>query len=126
MSTDNQNSEKIEAHIMEKFDIVQKLGKGAYGVVWKAIRKKDQRLVAVKKVFDAFHNKTDSQRTYREVMILSGLKGHPNIVNLVSLIRATNNKDIYMVFDYMEADLYTVIKSNILSEEPRRYIIYQT
>lgn len=59
-------------------------------------------------------------------MILKGLKGHPNIVNLVSLIRATNNNDIYMVFDYMEADLHTVIKSNILSEEPQRYIIYQT
>ena len=57
-------------------------------------------------------------RTYREVMILKGLKGHPNIVNLVSLIRATNNNDLYMVFDYMEADLHTVIKSNILSNEP--------
>lgn len=59
-------------------------------------------------------------------MILKGLKGHPNIVNLVSLIRATNNNDIYMVFDYMEADLHTVIKSNILSDDPQRYIIYQT
>ena len=125
MSNTNPNSEKIEPHVEEKFEIVQKLGMGAYGVVWKAIRRKDQRLVAVKKVFDAFHNKTDSQRTYREVMILCGLKGHPNIVNLVSLIRATNNNDLYMVFDYMEADLHTVIKSNILSEDPRRYIIYQ-
>lgn len=120
------NSEKIEPHVLEKFDIIQKLGMGAYGVVWKAMRKKDERLVAVKKVFDAFHNKTDSQRTYREVMILQGLKGHPNIVNLVSLIRATNNNDLYMVFDYMEADLHTVIKSNILSDDPQRYIIYQT
>ena len=59
-------------------------------------------------------------------MILKGLKGHPNIVNLVSLIRATNNNDLYMVFDFMEADLHTVIKSNILSDDPQRYIIYQT
>lgn len=56
------NSEKIEEHVLEKFDILQKLGMGAYGVVWKAVRRKDERLVAVKKVFDAFHNKTDSQR----------------------------------------------------------------
>lgn len=58
----NANSDKIEPHVLEKFDIIQKLGMGAYGVVWKALRKKDERLVAVKKVFDAFHNKTDSQR----------------------------------------------------------------
>ena len=58
----NNNNEKIEEHILERFDIVEKLGMGAYGVVWKAIKKKDQRTVAVKKVFDAFHNKTDSQR----------------------------------------------------------------
>ena len=58
----NNNSDKIEPHVLEKFDIIQKLGMGAYGVVWKALRKKDERLVAVKKVFDAFHNKTDSQR----------------------------------------------------------------
>jgi len=32
-------TEKIEPHILRKFDIVQKLGKGAYGVVWKAVDK---------------------------------------------------------------------------------------
>jgi len=29
-------SEEIEPHILRKFDIIQKLGKGAYGIVWKA------------------------------------------------------------------------------------------
>lgn len=58
MSTNN--NDKIESHVTDKFEIIQKLGMGAYGVVWKAVRKKDDRLVAVKKVFDAFHNKTDS------------------------------------------------------------------
>ena len=54
------NNDKIETHVTDKFEVIQKLGMGAYGVVWKAVRKKDDRLVAVKKVFDAFHNKTDS------------------------------------------------------------------
>ena len=46
---------------------MQKLGKGAYGVVWKAIDKQTKAVVALKKVFDAFQNATDAQRTYREV-----------------------------------------------------------
>lgn len=33
-------SEEIEPYIAKKFEIIQKLGKGAYGVVWKAIDKK--------------------------------------------------------------------------------------
>jgi mitogen-activated protein kinase 15 len=36
------------------------LGKGAYGIVWKASDKKTGGVVAVKKVFDAFHNATDA------------------------------------------------------------------
>jgi mitogen-activated protein kinase 15 len=49
---------------------LQKLGKGAYGVVWKAIDKHTRQVVAVKKVFDAFQNATDAQRTFREVIFL--------------------------------------------------------
>lgn len=33
-------AEEIEPHINRKFEIIQKLGKGAYGIVWKAIDKK--------------------------------------------------------------------------------------
>ena len=58
-------AEQVEPHILKKFQIVQKLGKGAYGVVWKAIEKKNKNVVAVKKVFDAFQNATDAQRTFR-------------------------------------------------------------
>ena len=60
-------SEEIEPHILRKFEIIQKLGKGAYGIVWKAIDRKLKTVVALKKVFDAFHNATDAQRTFREV-----------------------------------------------------------
>ncbi len=48
-------SEDIESHILRKFEIIQKLGKGAYGIVWKAIYKKTKTLVALKKVFYKIH-----------------------------------------------------------------------
>ena len=53
------------------------------------------------KVFDAFHNSTDAQRTFREVQFLYELNGHENIVHLFNCIKAENNKDLYMVFDFM-------------------------
>ena len=92
------------------------MGKGAYGVVWKAQCRKTNKIVAIKKVFDAFQNKIDSQRTFREVMYLSHLKGHPLIVNLKNVIKSKNRNDLYLVFEFMETDLSNVIMSGKLNK----------
>lgn len=77
------------------------------------------------KVFDAFQNSTDAQRTFREIVFLQELYGHENIVKLLNVIRAENDKDIYLIFDFMETDLHAVIKANILEDIHKRYIVYQ-
>ena len=107
-------SEEIDRHVLRKYEIVQKLGKGAYGIVWKAIDKKNKDMVALKKIFDAFQNATDAQRTFREILYLKQMDKHENIVQLQGVIRAENDRDIYLVFDFMETDLHAVIKANIL------------
>lgn len=63
-------SEEIDRHVTRKYEVAQKLGKGAYGIVWKAIDKKSRQTVALKKIFDAFQNATDAQRTFREIVFL--------------------------------------------------------
>jgi mitogen-activated protein kinase 15 len=118
-------SDEVEQHVLDRYEIMQKLGKGAYGIVWKAMDKKYKQIVALKKVFDAFHNATDAQRTYREVMFLQDLNGHENIIRLRNIIKAENNKDLYLVFDFMEADLHHVIRASILEEIHKQYIVYQ-
>lgn len=54
------------------------------------------------------------------------LSGHENIIRLLNVIRAENDRDIYLVFDYMETDLHAVIRANILEDIHKQYIIYQT
>jgi mitogen-activated protein kinase 15 len=101
-------SEEIDAHVLRRFEVCQRLGKGAYGIVWKAIDKRTKQTVALKKCFDAFRNATDSQRVYREVEYLRQLgagKGHDNVIRLNQVIRAENDKDLYLTFEYMETDL---------------------
>jgi len=117
-------TEEIEAHILKKYEIQQKLGKGAYGIVWKAIDKRTKHPVALKKNFDAFQNATDAQRTFREVVFLQEIS-HDNIIRLVNVIRAENDRDIYLVFDFMDTDLHAVIRANILEDIHKQYIIYQ-
>ncbi|KAK2512503.1 hypothetical protein Q9233_016255 [Columba guinea] len=52
---------EVEALVSQKYEIKRRLGKGAYGIVWKAIDRRTGEIVAVKKIFDAFRNRTDAQ-----------------------------------------------------------------
>ncbi|XP_028819470.1 mitogen-activated protein kinase 15 [Denticeps clupeoides] len=117
---------EVEDHISLRYEIKRRLGKGAYGIVWKAVDRTTGETVAVKKIFDAFRNKTDAQRTFREIMFLQEFGAHPNIIKLLNVIKAQNDKDIYLVFEYMDTDLHAVIKkANILKDVHKRYILYQ-
>jgi len=118
-------TEEIDRHVLRKYEIVQKLGRGAYGIVWRAIDKKTREVVALKKCFDAFQNATDAQRTFREIMFLQELNGHENIVRLTNVLKADNDQDIYLICDYMESDLHAVIRASILEEIHKQFIIYQ-
>lgn len=53
--------EEIDKHVLRKYDVQQKLGKGAYGIVWKAVDRATGEQVALKKIFDAFRDATDAQ-----------------------------------------------------------------
>ena len=118
-------SEEIESHILKRYELIKKQGKGAYGVVYKAMDKKTKEIVALKKNFDAFQNVTDSKRTYREITLLQELNGHDNIIKLLNVIKAENEKDIYLIFEFMETDLHTVIRSNILEPIHKQFVMYQ-
>jgi mitogen-activated protein kinase 15 len=118
-------NEEIDKHVLKRYEIVQKLGKGAYGIVWKCIDKKTKETLALKKIFGAFQNATDAQRTFREIMFLEELQDHENIIKLKDVLKAENDKDIYLIFEYMETDLHAVIRANILEDIHKRYIIYQ-
>lgn len=119
-------TDDVDGHIHEKFELQKRLGKGAYGIVWKAYDKRSRETVALKKIFDAFRNPTDSQRTFREVMFLQEFGKHPNVIKLYNIFRADNDRDIYLAFEFMEADLHNVIKKgSILKDVHKQYIMCQ-
>ncbi|CAF0862136.1 unnamed protein product [Adineta ricciae] len=116
----------VDTHILRYYEIQKRLGKGAYGIVWKATDKRSKEVVALKKIFDAFRNQTDAQRTYREIVFLREFGEHPNVIRLQNVLRADNDRDIYLVCEFMEADLHNVIrKGNILKDTHKRYVMYQ-
>jgi hypothetical protein len=44
------------------------------------------------------------------------LNNHENIVKLWNVLKADNDRDIYLVFEFMDTDLHAVIRANILEE----------
>jgi len=118
--------ERIDRSITSKYEIGERLGKGAYGIVWRAVETQTGRIVAIKKIFDAFRNMTDAQRTFREIIYLQDLRDHDNIVTLLDVHKAENDKDIYLVFEYMDADLHMVNSNNLLKPVHVPYVMYQS
>ena len=115
----------IDKNILKRYEIIKKLGKGAYGIVWRAQDRTTGKLVALKKVFGAFQNDIDAQRTYREITILRQLRMHPFIVGLVGVHRAENDDDIYLAFECLDTDVHAVIRAGILLDVHQRYIFWQ-
>uniref|UniRef100_A0A4X1UVD6 Mitogen-activated protein kinase 15 n=1 Tax=Sus scrofa TaxID=9823 RepID=A0A4X1UVD6_PIG len=117
---------EVDHRVAERYLLKRRLGKGAYGIVWKALDRRTGEVVAIKKIFDAFRNKTDAQRTFREIMLLQEFGDHPNIVRLLDVIQAENDRDIYLVFESMDTDLNAVLrKGTLLKDAHKRYIFYQ-
>ncbi|XP_006521165.1 mitogen-activated protein kinase 15 isoform X4 [Mus musculus] len=117
---------EVDRHVAQRYLIKRRLGKGAYGIVWKAMDRRTGEVVAIKKIFDAFRDQIDAQRTFREIMLLKEFGGHPNIIRLLDVIPAKNDRDIYLVFESMDTDLNAVIqKGRLLKDIHKRCIFYQ-
>jgi serine/threonine protein kinase len=100
MEDDNSSTqqEMLEEKIIIEYEIIKKLGSGAYGHVWKVKHRSTNQIYAIKKIFLAFQNKVDAQRIYREISILHKLN-HENIVKLNKIIHSEKQTDIYLVFE---------------------------
>ena len=41
------------------------------------------------------------------------------------MIKAENDLDLYLVFEYQESDLFSAIRDNVLNPIHKKYIVYQ-
>ena len=49
----------------------------------------------------------------------------PRVRRLLNALKAENDRDIYLVFEYMETDMHAVVRANILEEIHKQYCMYQ-
>lgn len=91
---------------LENYEIIDKIGEGIYGTVFKARDRKKKHLVALKKVKMEREEEGVPSTTIREIAILSELN-HENIIALKNIIHW--NKKLYLVFELGSLDLEDLI-----------------
>ncbi|XP_055532871.1 cyclin-dependent kinase 12 isoform X2 [Wyeomyia smithii] len=106
---------------VDVFDMIEQIGEGTYGQVYKARDRETNELVALKKVRLEHEKEGFPITAVREIKILRQLN-HKNIVNLREIV--TDKQDalefrkdkgsFYLVFEYMDHDLMGLLESGMV------------
>ena len=121
---------------MEKYEIITRLGGGSFADVYKALEKSTNSYVAIKTLKKKYSKWEDclELRECRSLQklndeTLSSNAGYDNIIKLKEIIFIKEKGTLNLVFEYLETDLYELMKNHFpkkLTEKEIRSIMYQT
>ncbi|KRX01199.1 Protein kinase-like domain [Pseudocohnilembus persalinus] len=87
---------------LDRYEKLEKLGEGTYGVVYKAKDRQTKEVYALKKIRLESEDEGIPSTAIREISLLKELQ-HPNVVRLHDVIHS-NNK-LVLVFEFVDQDL---------------------
>ncbi|CAG9804177.1 unnamed protein product [Chironomus riparius] len=119
---------KTEWEVPERYQLLQAIGSGAYGLVCSAVDTVNNIKVAIKKLNRPFQTATHAKRTFRELRLLKHMN-HENIIGLLDTFYHGNTLEtfnqIYLVTHLMGADLNNIIRTQRLTDEHVQFLVYQ-
>ena len=124
---DNPGGETVRGQLFcvgPRYNSLQYIGEGAYGMVVSALDRETNTKVAIKKI-SPFEHQTYCQRTLREIKILTRFS-HENIIDIRDILRAESQdsmRDVYIVQCLMETDLYKLLKTQVGKEKLRLFTL---
>jgi len=86
----------------ERYQRIEKIGEGTYGVVYKAKDVQTDKVVALKKIRMEHEDEGVPSTAIREISLLKEVQ-HPNIVELKDIVY--DETKLYLIFDFIECDL---------------------
>ena len=96
---------------MNGFEIINKLGDGAYSIVYKVRRKEDNKIYALKKVKMKTLNEKEKNNSLNEVRILASIKS-PFVISYKEAFISEKESCLCLVMEYADkGDLYQKIVS---------------
>eukprot|EP00815_Leptocylindrus_aporus_P001167 CAMPEP_0116054830 /NCGR_PEP_ID=MMETSP0322-20121206/3047_1 /TAXON_ID=163516 /ORGANISM="Leptocylindrus danicus var. apora, Strain B651" /LENGTH=306 /DNA_ID=CAMNT_0003538321 /DNA_START=62 /DNA_END=979 /DNA_ORIENTATION=+ len=87
---------------MERYQKMEKIGEGTYGVVYKAKDRVTNEIIALKKIRLEAEDEGIPSTAIREISLLKELQ-HPNIVKLYDVVHT--ERKLTLVFEFLDQDL---------------------
>lgn len=94
--------EEEPAEVSRRFSIVEKIGEGTYGKVYKALSRESGEPFALKKIRIVYEEEGVPGTAIREVSLLKECD-HPNVIKLYEVF--SNASALYLVFEFLDMDL---------------------
>ncbi|NXI43324.1 STK36 kinase, partial [Galbula dea] len=108
---------------MEKYHVLEIIGEGSFGRVYKGRRKHSAQVVALKFIPKVGRSEKELKNLQREIEIMRGLH-HPNIIQMLDSFET--DKEVVVVTDYAEGELFQILEDDgSLSEDQVQAIAAQ-
>ncbi|XP_016144879.1 serine/threonine-protein kinase 36 [Sinocyclocheilus grahami] len=95
--------------MMDQYHILEVIGEGSFGRVYKGRRKFSGQVVALKFIPKVGRSEKDLRSLKREIDIMRGLK-HPNIVLLLDSFET--EREVVVVTEYAEGELFQILEDD--------------
>uniref|UniRef100_A0A8C1APQ4 non-specific serine/threonine protein kinase n=2 Tax=Cyprinus carpio carpio TaxID=630221 RepID=A0A8C1APQ4_CYPCA len=95
--------------MMDQYHILEVIGEGSFGRVYKGRRKFSGQVVALKFIPKLGRSEKDLRSLKREIDIMRGLK-HPNIVLLLDSFET--EREVVVVTEYAEGELFQILEDD--------------
>ncbi|RKP06518.1 cdc2-related-kinase-like protein [Thamnocephalis sphaerospora] len=93
---------------VEAFDKLNRIGEGTYGIVYRVRDRQTNAVLALKRIRMEHESDGLPLSSLREIALLKRLK-HENVVRVEDVVVGNNLEDIFMVMEYCEQDLATLL-----------------
>ncbi|KAM6132034.1 serine/threonine-protein kinase 36 [Phoenicopterus ruber ruber] len=94
---------------MEKYHVLEMIGEGSFGRVYKGRRKHSAQVVALKFIPKVGRSEKELKNLQREIEIMRGLH-HPNIIQMLDSFET--DKEVVVVTDYAEGELFQILEDD--------------
>ncbi|KAM9037023.1 serine/threonine-protein kinase 36 isoform X1 [Sarcophilus harrisii] len=94
---------------MEKYHVLEMIGEGSFGRVYKGRKKYSAQVVALKFIPKLGRSEKELRNLQREIEIMRGLR-HPNIVQMLDSFET--DKEVVVVTDYAEGELFQILEDD--------------
>ncbi|XP_039204719.1 serine/threonine-protein kinase 36 isoform X2 [Crotalus tigris] len=94
---------------MDRYHVLEMIGEGSFGRVYKGRRKYSAQVVALKFIPKVGRSQKELKNLQREIEIMRGLH-HPNIVQMLDSFET--DKEVVVVTDYAEGELFQILEDD--------------